>query len=455
MSNFTIAQEESIRANMAEQCFLGALMHDPLSFDKIEDVVSDDDFSSKHNKAWFAQIKKMVQAGTPVEWQNLVEELYDQNPKYNWLIHVTDAMHSAPSAANIRHHALVVSKHARERATMIAASSISDALSSRHLDHSARVMAAEAMLQDIASQSAVGVKTTYSIQEALVSAVEETETKYQQDDSVIEFSYSIDGLDEMTLGAHRGDLIYIAGRPSMGKTALAMNFAESFCRAGHVGVIKSMEMTAIQLAGRMITGVGQIDAQRYRKGDLIDDDWNKLTYALSKINDFKLEIDESPIVNPASIRKSARAAIKKHGRLDFIVVDYLQLMTTDSPSNGTNRTGEITEISRQLKQIAKEFNVPVFALSQLNRNLEQRPNKRPVMSDLRESGAIEQDGDVILFIYRDEVYNADTEYKGVAEIIIGKQRNGPIGVAMAAYIGSYSKFTNLTNFNVANRHDEY
>ena len=267
---------------------------------------------------------------------------------------------------------------------------------------------------------------------------------YNNEDTLLAWTGDIHGftdLDNMTSGLQPGDLVIIAGRPSMGKTALALNIAE------HVGVesglpvgVFSMEMSGTQLAMRMLGSVGKLDQQRLRTGRLRDEDWPRLTYAVGKLNDAPIHIDETPALNSLELRARARRLHRQYGKMGLIVVDYLQLMS--SASQGENRATEISEISRSMKALAKELGVPLIALSQLNRSLEQRPNKRPVMSDLRESGAIEQDADLILFIYRDEVYNPDSQDKGTAEIIIGKQRNGPIGTVRLTFLGEYTRFQN-------------
>ncbi|CAG0952700.1 partial Replicative DNA helicase, partial [Burkholderiales bacterium] len=250
-------------------------------------------------------------------------------------------------------------------------------------------------------------------------------------------------LDKMTSGLQPGDLVVIAGRPSMGKTAFSLNIAEHIALGPKLPVaVFSMEMGATQLAMRMIGSVGRLDQHKIRTGRLAAEDWERLSVALGKLNEAPIHIDETPALTPIEVRsRSRRLARQCGGKLGAIVVDYLQLMDA-SRLAGENRATEISEISRSLKSLAKELHVPVLALSQLNRSLEQRPNKRPVMSDLRESGAIEQDADVILFIYRDEVYNQESADKGIAEIIIGKQRNGPIGTIRLTFLGEYTRFEN-------------
>jgi replicative DNA helicase len=248
-------------------------------------------------------------------------------------------------------------------------------------------------------------------------------------------------LDKMTSGLQPGDLIIVAARPSMGKTAFSVNIGEQVAiDQGLPVAIFSMEMGASQLAMRMLCSVGRIDQQRLRTGRLNDEDWPRLTNAMQKMQDAQIYIDETPALSVLELRARARRLARQYGKLGLIIIDYLQLMSGSSSGASENRATEISEISRSLKGLAKELNCPVIALSQLNRALEQRPNKRPVMSDLRESGAIEQDADVILFIYRDEVYNADTPDKGTAEIIISKQRNGPIGSVRLTFVGQYTKF---------------
>jgi len=239
------------------------------------------------------------------------------------------------------------------------------------------------------------------------------------------------------------DLIIVAGRPSMGKTTFAMNLVENaVMRSDKAVLVFSLEMPGESLIMRMLSSLGRIDQTKVRSGRLDDEDWPRLTSAVNMLNDRKLFIDDTAGLSPMEMRTRARRIVREHGDLGLIMIDYLQLMRIGGAAS-ENRTNEISEISRSLKALAKEFNVPVIALSQLNRSLEQRPNKRPINSDLRESGAIEQDADVIMFVYRDEVYHPDTQDKGIAELIIGKQRNGPIGTARMAFLGKYTRFENL------------
>jgi replicative DNA helicase len=300
---------------------------------------------------------------------------------------------------------------------------------------------AEARVFEIAEAGARGKQGFIDIQPLLKEVVERIETLYNQDNQsdVTGIATGFHDLDEKTSGFQPGDLVIVAGRPSMGKTAFSLNIAEHVALTLQKPVaVFSMEMGGAQLAMRMLGSVGRLDQHKVRTGRLLDEDWSRLTHALGKLNDAPLFIDESAALNALELRARARRLHRQHGDLGLIVVDYLQLMS--AASQGENRATEISEISRSLKALAKELHVPVVALSQLNRSLEQRPNKRPVMSDLRESGAIEQDADLILFIYRDEVYNPETQDKGIAEIIIGKQRNGPIGKVDLTFLGEYTRF---------------
>jgi len=280
----------------------------------------------------------------------------------------------------------------------------------------------------------------------LTKVVERIDLLYnrQGDSDVTGVATGFIDLDRMTSGLQPGELVIVAGRPSMGKTSFALNIAEHAALTSGLPVgVFSMEMAATQLVMRMIGSVGKLDQHKLRTGRLHDDDWQRLTHTVGKLNEAPIHIDETAALNPLELRARARRLHRQYKKLGLIVIDYIQLMSASG--TGENRATEISEISRSLKALAKELDAPVIALSQLNRSLEQRPNRRPVMSDLRESGAIEQDADVILFIYRDEVYNPDTADKGVAEIIIGKQRNGPIGTVKLAFLGEYTRFDNLAD----------
>ncbi|MFB3083231.1 MAG: replicative DNA helicase, partial [Gammaproteobacteria bacterium] len=292
-------------------------------------------------------------------------------------------------------------------------------------------------------QEARGRRGYRTIKDLLVHALDRIDALFQQDNPITGVPTGFDDLDKLTAGLQPSDLIIVAGRPSMGKTSLAINIAEHAAIKHKLSVaIFSMESPGEQLAMRMMSSLGRIDQHKVRSGKLDDEDWPRLTSAVGILSDAKLFIDDTAALTPGELRSRCRRLFREHG-LDLIVVDYLQLM--EVPGTKENRATEISEISRSLKALAKELNVPVLALSQLNRSLEQRPNKRPLMSDLRESGAIEQDADVIVFIYRDEVYDEESPQKGLAEIIVGKQRNGPIGTIALTFLGQYTRFENYVS----------
>jgi len=361
------------------------------------------------------------------------------------LAYLTEIANNTPSAANIRRYAEIV----HERAILRKLVAVGDEIAASALAPSgkeAKVLLdeAEARVFEIAEAGVRHGTGFQSIQPLLKQVVDRVQELYDRDNpsEVIGIPTGFVDLDEKTSGLQPSDLLIIAGRPSMGKTSFALNIAEHVAVEKRLPVaIFSMEMPGNQLATRFISSVGRIDMQKIRNGRLNDDDWRRLTMAMGKLYEAPIYIDETPALNPIDLRARARRLARQCGRLGLIVIDYLQLM------NGTretdNRATELSEISRSVKALAKELHVPILALSQLNRSLEQRPNKRPVMSDLRESGAIEQDADIIMFIYRDEVYNPDSQDKGTAEIIIGKHRNGPTGMVRMTFLGEYTRFENF------------
>jgi replicative DNA helicase len=301
---------------------------------------------------------------------------------------------------------------------------------------------AETEVFKIAEQKDKGRQGFQNIQALLTKTVDKIDELFNSDDALTGVSSGFNDFDGRTSGLQKADLVIVAGRPSMGKTTFAMNMCENVAIGAGVPVaIFSMEMPAEALTMRMISSLGRINQQAVRSGKLEDDDWPRVTSAVNILSQAKIFIDDSAALTPNEIRARCRRLQKEHGQLGMVMVDYLQLMR--APEAGDNRVNEISAISRGLKALAKELNCPVVALSQLNRSLEQRPNKRPVMSDLRESGAIEQDADLIVFIYRDEVYNEDSPDKGKAEIIIAKQRNGPIGTVNLTFQGQFTRFDNF------------
>ena len=431
----------------AEQSVLGGLLLDNDAVDRVGDVIADADFYSDAHRHVYRAILSLAAEGKPADVVTVAEALASaQKLDYvGGLSYLGALVANVPTAANIRHYAQIVRDRSILRQLAATAGDIADA-AYNPLGKSAKEVLdqAEAKVLHIAEQGARGAQQVAPIGTLLASVVDRIDTLYNRDDpsDVTGVPTGFSDLDRMTSGLQPGDLVVVAGRPSMGKTALALNMGEHVAlAAGLPVVVFSMEMGAAQLALRLIGSVGRLDQHKLRTGRLAAEDWEKLTSALGRLNEAPILIDETPALNAIEVRSRARRLMKSYGKLGLVIVDYLQLM--QATTTGENRATEISEISRAMKSLAKELKVPVMALSQLNRSLEQRPNKRPVMSDLRESGAIEQDADVILFIYRDEVYNPETQDKGVAEIIVGKQRNGPIGTVRLTFLGEYTRFENF------------
>ena len=428
----------------AEQAVLGGLMLDNQGWDRIADIISDNDFYRHDHRLIFRAIENLSANNSPFDAVTVSQMLktHEHLEEAGGLAYLGELVRDTPSAANLKAYAEIVRERSVLRQLIEVGTEIADSAfrpegreSKEILDH------AEQLVFQIAEQGERGRTGMQSIKTLLAKAVDRIDTLYQQDDPITGVPTGFSEFDEMTSGLQSSDLIIVAGRPSMGKTTFAMNLAEHAAIKHRKPVaVFSMEMPGEQLAMRLMSSLGRIDQHKVRTGRLDDDDWARLTSAMGILADAPLFIDDTPALNPTELRARARRMAREHG-LGMIVIDYLQLMQTGSGSE--NRASEISEISRGLKALAKELKVPIIALSQLNRSLEQRPNKRPVMSDLRESGAIEQDADVIVFIYRDEVYNEDSPDKGIAEIIIGKQRNGPIGKVRLTFLGQYTRFENF------------
>ena len=371
----------------------------------------------------------------------------DDKDKTGGVAYLGSLSQNTPSALNIRRYAELVRERAVQRKLAQVATDIAEiALSPSGKDIGQLLDEAETRILDVNQQSTRNRTGFEEIQPVLARVMERIDFLYHRDNpsDVTGVATGFVDLDEKTAGLQEGDLIIVAGRPSMGKTAFALNMAEHVAVDNGLPVaIFSMEMGGTQLAMRMLGSISRVDQHRMRTGRLTDEEWGKLSSAMGKLHDAPIFIDETAALNALELRSRARRLKRQCGKLGLIVVDYLQLMSGSNQASGENRATEISEISRGLKALAKELKVPVVALSQLNRALEQRNDKRPMMSDLRESGAIEQDADVILFIYRDEVYFPDKpEARGVAEVIIGKQRNGPIGKVDLTFLGQYTRFEN-------------
>ena len=431
----------------AEQSVLGGLLLENGAWDKIGDLIREDDFYRYDHRMIYQHIQRLIGKSHPADVITVFESLQtaDKAEEVGGLPYLNALASSVPSAANVRRYAEIVRDRAVLRKLVTVADEISgNAYNPQGKDTKQLLDEAESKIFSIAEEGARGGTGFQNLPVVLSQVVTRIDELYHRADSsdVTGVPSGFSDMDNMTSGLQPGDLIVVAGRPSMGKTAFSLNIGEHVAiEQGLPVAVFSMEMGASQLALRLLSSVGKLDQQRLRTGRLQNDDWPKLTSAIQRMQDAQMFIDETPALNSLELRARARRLARQCGKLGLIVIDYIQLMAANS--SGENRATEISEISRGLKALAKELHCPVIALSQLNRSLEQRPNKRPIMSDLRESGAIEQDADVILFIYRDEVYNPDTQDKGTAEIIIGKQRNGPIGTVRMTFLKEQTKFTNF------------
>lgn len=430
----------------AEQSVVGGLMLDNAAWDKIADRVSEEDFYRRDHRLIFRAIAELAETGSPFDAVTLSEWLEKNQllDEIGGLAALGTLAQNTPSAANIQAYADIVRERAILRQmievgnTIAGSAYVTEGRSSTDLLDNA-----ERLVFEIAERGKRGKRGFVNIRHLLSEAVDRIDKLSQLDEPITGVPTGFTDLDQMTAGLQPSDLIIVAGRPSMGKTTLAMNFAENAAIKHQLPVaIFSMEMPGEQLALRMMSSLGRIDQHKIRTGRLEDDDWPRLTSAVSLLDTAPLFIDDTPALTPMELRARARRLKREHD-LGLIVIDYLQLMHV--PGTRENRATEISEISRNLKALAKELSVPVVALSQLNRSLEQRTDKRPIMSDLRESGAIEQDADVIIFIYRDEVYDEDSPHKGLAEVIIGKQRNGPIGTRHLTFRGKFTRFENYAD----------
>ncbi|BES72609.1 replicative DNA helicase [Marinobacter nanhaiticus D15-8W] len=432
----------------AEQAVLGGLMLDNSKWDAVSEVISAGDFYRQDHRLIFGAIERLAGEGEPLDVVTLSEflERAGDMEDAGGLQYLAEMAEKTPGASNIKAYATIV----RERSVLRQLISVSGDIADSAFNPKGRTSdelldEAERNVFQIAESRTKEGSGPQAINPILTKALGRIEELFESGDAITGITTGFKDLDEWTSGMQPSDLIIIAGRPSMGKTTFSMNVVENaLLGSNKPALVFSMEMPADSIVMRMLSSLGRIDQTRMRSGRLEEDDWPRLTSAVSLLKDKPLYIDDTPGLSPTEMRSRARrVARENNGEIGLIMVDYLQLMRV--PGNTEGRTAEISEISRSLKALAKELQCPVVALSQLNRSLEQRPNKRPVNSDLRESGAIEQDADVIMFIYRDEVYHEDTPDKGIAEIIIGKQRNGPIGTVRLAFLGKYTKFEDLAH----------
>jgi replicative DNA helicase len=431
----------------AEQSVLGGLLLDNGAWDRAADVVTEADFYRFEHKLIFGAIGALIGASKPADVITVYEHLQmaGKAADSGGLAYLNALAQSVPSAANMRRYAEIV----RERAILRKLIAASDEIATNAFNPQGRAVSqildeAEGKIFKIGEEGNRNKQGFQSMDVLAVQLIDRvTELAENGAEDVTGVRTGFYDMDRNTAGLQPGDLIVLAARPSMGKTAFALNIAENVSvNEGLPVVVFSMEMGASQLALRMVGSQGRIDQQHLRTGRLDNDEWGRLTEAVERLSKSSVFIDETPALTGPELRARARRQARQCGQLGLIVIDYLQLMS-GSGSDNENRATEIGEISRGLKALAKELNCPVIALSQLNRSVETRPDKRPMMSDLRESGAIEQDADIIMFIYRDEYYNKETKEPGVAEIIIAKQRNGPVGTTKLAFLRQWTKFENL------------
>ena len=433
----------------AEQSVIGGLMLDNRAWDEIADIVNEQDFYRHDHALILRAINALAEEQQPYDVVTVSEWIGARGDleSIGGLAYLSILANDTPTAVNIKAYANIVREYSILRSLIQVGNEISasaynaDGRPSKEL-----VDEAERKVFLIAEQGAGNRQGFEAINELLGRAVKRVEEMYRSDTALTGIATGFTNFDDKTSGLQKSDLVIIAGRPSMGKTSFAMNLAEHVALNNENSVaVFSMEMPGEQLALRMMSSLGRIDSHNLRTGKLDDHDWPRLISSVNMLSKAKLFIDDTAALTPTELRARTRRLKREHG-LDLVIIDYLQLMQVGGSTE--NRATEISEISRSLKALAKELQVPIVALSQLNRSVEQRPDKRPVMSDLRESGSIEQDADVILFIYRDEVYNPDSNDKGTAEIIIRKQRNGPIGTVRLSFLGQYTRFENLA-------HDDY
>ncbi|MBY6094343.1 replicative DNA helicase [Priestia flexa] len=430
----------------AEQSVLGGLMLNSDLFDQVSERVVKDDFYSRSHQLIFAAMSVLLERGEPLDLVTVSEELDKQGEleAVGGIPYLSDIARNTPSVANLTAYASIVRERAVVREMIKVANEIADAgFNPDGRDSSQLLDLAESKVFKIAEKRANANEGPEDIKTVLSKTVDKIEQLFNNPhNGVTGVSTGYSDLDKMTAGLQPSDLVIVAARPSMGKTTFAMNLCEQAAMNEDKPVlIFSLEMPSEQIMMRMLASLGRVDQTKIRTGQLNDDDWARVSSTMGlMMEQGKMYIDDGSGLTPTEVRSRARRVAREHGGISMIMVDYLQLMQV--PALSDNRTLEIAEISRSLKALAKELQCPVVALSQLNRSLEQRADKRPVNSDLRESGSIEQDADLIMFIYRDEVYHPDTAEKGLAEIIIGKQRNGPIGKVPLTFQGQFSRFDN-------------
>ncbi|MDF1483679.1 replicative DNA helicase [Ramlibacter sp. H39-3-26] len=431
----------------AESSVLGGLLLDNGAWDRVGDLLVDSDFYRYEHRLVYAAIGGLVNATKPADVITVYEQLQSigKAEEVGGLAYLNALAQYVPSASNIRRYAEIV----RERSILRKLVSASDEIATNAFNPQGRPVdkildEAEQKIFNIGEEGSRMKQGFQAMNSLVVSLLDRVQEMADNPNDITGVPTGFVDLDRMTSGLQAGDMVVLAARPSMGKTAFAINIAEHV--ALHEGLpvaIFSMEMGASQLAVRIVGSIGRIDQGHLRTGKLTDEEWPRLTEAIERLRNISLHIDETPGLTPSELRANARRLARQCGKLGLIVVDYLQLMSGSASSEGENRATELGEISRGLKMLAKELQCPVIALSQLNRSVETRTDKRPMMSDLRESGAIEQDADIIMFIYRDDYYNKDSKTPNQAEVIIGKQRNGPTGTVNLYFHKTQTRFESL------------
>jgi replicative DNA helicase len=428
---------------------LGGLLLDNSAWDRMGDLLTDNDFYRHEHKLIFSAISILINGSKPADVITVFEQLQNQGKAEGMggLGYLNSLAQYVPSSSNIRRYAEIV----RERSILRKLVTASDEIATNAFSPQGRAVEkildeAEQKIFNIGEEGSRMKQGFQSMDTLVVDLMDRVQEMADNPNDITGVPTGFYDLDRMTSGLQAGDLVVLAARPSMGKTAFAINIAEHVAlNEGLPVAVFSMEMGAAQLAVRVVGSIGRIDQGHLRTGKLTDEEWPRLTDAIERLRTVSLHIDETPGLTPSELRANARRLARKCGKLGLIVVDYLQLMSGSSGGDGDNRATELGEISRGLKMLAKELQCPVIALSQLNRGVEQRTDKRPMMSDLRESGAIEQDADIIMFIYRDDYYNKDSKEPGVAEIIIGKQRNGPTGAVKLTFLKPLTRFESLAS----------
>ena len=432
----------------AESSVLGGLLLDNAAWDRVGDLLTDGDFYRYEHKLVYAAIGGLINASRPADIITVFEQLQSlgKAEEIGGLAYLNALAQYVPSAANIRRYAEIV----RERAILRKLVSASDEIATAAFNPQGKPVdrildEAEQKIFNIGEEGSRMKQGFQAMDSLVVQLLDRVQEMADNPNDITGVPTGFYDFDKMTSGMQAGDLIILAARPSMGKTSLAINIAEHVALNEQLPVaVFSMEMGAAQLAVRIVGSIGRIDQGHLRTGRLTDEEWPRLTEAIEKLRNISLHIDETPGLTVSELRANARRLARQcGGKLGLIVVDYLQLMSTSTSMSDENRATAVGEISRGLKMLAKELGCPLIALSQLSRGVESRTDKRPMMSDLRESGAIEQDADVIMFIYRDDYYNKDSKEPGVSEVIISKQRNGPTGTVKLAFVKQHTKFENL------------